>query len=59
MGYKIPDLKEDIKGTIIDYFNTHGHRLVEDGNTLTDELCDDFAEDVCDRVDKQFEKIER
>ena len=58
MGYKIPDLKEDLKDAIYDYFNTHGHRLSQGGIVLTDELCDDFAEDLCDRVDQKFEKIE-
>ena len=59
MGYKIPDLKEEINNSIYDYFNTHGHKLSQDGNVLTDELCDDFAEDLCDRVEKLFEKVER
>lgn len=58
MGYKTPDLKEDIKNTIYDYFNTHGHRLASYDRVLTDQLCDDLAEELCERVDKQFEKIE-
>ena len=56
MGYKIPDLKQDLKDAIYDYFNTHGHRLSQGGIVLTDELCDDFVEDLCDRVDQKFEK---
>tara|TARA_R100001509_G_C4688089_1_gene155883 strand:- start:202 stop:381 length:180 start_codon:yes stop_codon:yes gene_type:complete len=58
MGYKIPDLKQDLKDAIYNYFNTHGHKLVSDGAVLTDSLCDDLAEDLCDEVDEKFEKIQ-
>jgi hypothetical protein len=58
MGYKISDLKQDLKDSIYNYFNTHGHRSAKDVAVLTDSLCDDFAEDLCDRVDQEFEKIE-
>ena len=58
MGYKVPDLKQDLKDAIYNYFNTHGHRLSNVGAVLTDSLCDDFAEDLCDRIDQEFEKIE-
>jgi hypothetical protein len=57
MGYKVPDLKQDLKDAIYDYFNTHGHKVSQGGIVLTDELCDDFAEDLCDRVDQKFEKL--
>mgnify|MGYP001278823716 FL=1 len=58
MGYKISDLKQDLKDAVYNYFNTHGHRSAEDFTVLTDGLCDDFAEELCDRIDQEFEKIE-
>ena len=46
MGYKIPDLKEDIHSDIEKYFM----------NTYFDEI---NMEDILNIVDEHFEKIER
>jgi hypothetical protein len=46
MGYKIPDLKEDIHSDIEKYFM----------NTYFDEI---NVEDILNIVDEHFEKIER
>jgi hypothetical protein len=57
MGYKIPDLKEDIKNTVMHYMATVDEVLTP--TTLTSELCETIADQLCDRVDEEFEKIER
>ena len=57
MGYKIPDLKQDLKDAIYDYFNTHGHRLSQGGIVLTDELVMIPLKILCVSRSK-FEKIE-
>ena len=44
MGYKIPDLKEDLKEAIRDYLGVTEWEV--------------FADDIDDIIDKQFEKIE-
>ena len=47
MGYKISDLKEDIKKALGDYFDTRSN----DGKKFT-------VDDLCDIIDEQFKKIE-
>ena len=46
MGYKIPDLKEDIKEALEDYCLNNGVGIRVEG-------------DLCSIVDKHFKKIER
>ena len=46
MGYKIPDLKEDIKEALEDYCSHNGVGIRVEGA-------------LCSIVDKHFEKIER
>ena len=51
MGYKIPDLKEDLKEAIRDYIcNGDAERWRHHGVR---------ADDIDDIIDKRFEKIER
>jgi len=54
MGYKIPDLKEDIENSVFDYMDKYDCPQV-----FTDELRQTIAEDVNEIVYKHFEKIER
>jgi len=49
MGYKIPDLKEDIKKDVEKYYQTNWPLLNERHK---------LQEDILDIVDKHFEKIE-
>jgi len=49
MGYKIPDLKEDIKEEIKQWLNSYGQ--IQMGG--------ECVEPVLSIVDKHFEKIER
>ena len=52
MGYKILDVKEDIKEGMEKYFNDIKH-------PVGDFRCTVSLDDLCDIVDKHFEKIER
>ena len=55
MGYKIPDLKEDIQAAVFDYMDKY-----DCPQTFTDELRQTIAEDIAyDILDKHFERIER
>ena len=54
MGYKIPDLKEDIENNVFEYMDKFNCPQV-----FTDELRQTIAEDINDIVDKHFKKIER
>jgi len=55
MGYKIPDLKEDIENSVFDYMDKYDCPQV-----FTDELRQTIAEDIVNEiVYKHFEKIER
>lgn len=55
MGYKIPDLKEEIQFAVFDYMDK-----LDCPQTLTDELRQTIAEDIAyDILDKHFNKIER
>ena len=55
MGYKIPDLKEDIEAAVFDYMD----KLIENGD-INPQFGQQIAEDIAyDILDKQFEKIER
>ena len=53
MGYKIPDLKEDIEAAVFDYMD----KLIENGD-INPQFGQTIAEDIAyDILDKQFEKI--
>ena len=53
MGYKIPDLKEDIGAAVFDYMD----KLIENGD-INPQFGQQIAEDIAyDILDKQFEKI--
>ena len=55
MGYKIPDLKEDIQFAVFDYMD----KLIENGD-INPQFGQQIAEDIAYGIlDKQFEKIER
>ena len=49
MGYKIPDLKEDIKEEIEKWFQTYGQV----------QIGEECIGPIHDIIDEQFEKIER
>ena len=52
MGYKILDVKEDIKEAMGKYFSDMEH-------PVGDFRCTVSLDDLCDIVDEQFKKIER
>ena len=53
MGYKIPDLKEDIEAAVFDYMD----KLIENGE-INPKFGQTIAEDIAyDILDKHFEKI--
>ena len=55
MGYKIPDLKEDIEAAVFDYMD----KLIENGD-INPQFGQQIAEDIAYGIlDKQFGKIER
>ncbi len=55
MGYKIPDLKEEIQFAVFDYMD----KLIENGD-INPQFGQQIAEDIAyDILNKQFEKIER
>ena len=54
MGYKILDVKEDIKEALVDYFS-EPHRV----DAYLRNTARISVDDLCDIVDKHFEKIER
>ena len=51
MGYKIPNLKEDIKKDVESYMKGY--------DSLPDDWKNVIKNDILDIVDKHFEKIER
>ena len=57
MGYKIPDVKADIHEDVVKMFEMLKHEVVP--SVFTDEFAETLSEDICDIVDKHFEKIER
>ena len=55
MGYKIPDLKEDIQYAVFDYMD----KLIENGD-INPQFGQQIAEDIAYGIlGKQFKKIER
>ena len=54
MGYKILDVKADIHEDVEKMFETLKGEL-----ELDNEFAETLSEDICDIVDKHFEKIER
>ena len=54
MGYKIPDLKEDIENSVFDYMDKYDCPQV-----FTDELRQTIAEDVNEIVYKHFAQYEK
>ena len=53
MGYKTPDLKEDIKDALAEYLNDNGYRDWHWRNRS------ERMEEISEIIDKHFEKIER
>jgi len=54
MGYKIPDVKVNIHEEIEDYCLKWNS-----GGSLSSQEVEELKDDLCDIVDKHFEKIER
>jgi hypothetical protein len=54
MGYKIPDLKEDLTLRLLNYLDRY-----EPPFTFTDETLQCMQEDIEAIIDEKFEKIER
>ena len=57
MGYKILDVKADIHEDVEKMFETLKGEVVP--SVFTNEFAETLSEDICDIVDKHFEKIER
>ena len=57
MGYKILDVKADIHEDVERMFETLKGEVVP--SVFTNEFAETLSEDICDIVDKHFEKIER
>ena len=57
MGHKILDVKADIHEDVVKMFETLKGEVVP--SVFTNEFADTLSEDICDIVDKHFEKIER
>ena len=57
MGYKILDVKADIHEDVEKMFEMLKGEVVP--SVFTNEFAETLSEDICDIVDKHFEKIER
>ena len=59
MGYKIPDVKKDIKDNISDFIYREWYNEGERPDTDTEAEAEELVAEISAIVDKHFERIER